>query len=544
MTGDAELYPQYCHHLAPTFGHWCLLPITVIRHLESLYDVFERQNVFFHRNLPIHYARIVGVIVAIDDFPGRHVFTIDDGSGACIETNVQVTKKPAALQFDGATQAYSFAPPQLLFKVPECASLDVGQVVDIKGSLSTFRGEMTMQILKVKILQSTEDEVVLWERRTAFQRDVLSKPWVLTERQVRRCRKEAEEDKKVKQRKSRKRGEEARKILEEAAVDGFGRPQGNRAAGRVPLMDKKANSGDALPNVAREPRSVQPTACQAKPNPPKAEFDGFGRPSGQKPVRRPQVDRQRTAVEAGPTRPRAVEAIASQQKPKSPKTGVDGFGRRAGSKPVRRLPDHRQSKASEVVAGKPQTIEPSNSQEQRKPLKPELDGFGRSAGRKPRRQLPEDSQSKAAEAGLVQVRESRDTVAPVPREHSRPSANPELDGFGRSANRKPNPRPPIATRGEPAERTYRQLTPQHHQVPEEQDSLHQDSDVLDGFGRSKRRRQEGVEVPATPDTSKKRHAQGEQSMVGTRRGSPQVASRPDGVGLDGFGRPKRPKRLS
>jgi hypothetical protein len=51
MTGDAELYPQYCHHLAPTFGHWCLLPITIIRRLESLYDVFERQYSFSPRCL-------------------------------------------------------------------------------------------------------------------------------------------------------------------------------------------------------------------------------------------------------------------------------------------------------------------------------------------------------------------------------------------------------------------------------------------------------------------------------------------------------------
>lgn len=44
MTGDAELYPQYCHHLAPTFGQWCLLPTTTIRCLDSRYDVFERPS--------------------------------------------------------------------------------------------------------------------------------------------------------------------------------------------------------------------------------------------------------------------------------------------------------------------------------------------------------------------------------------------------------------------------------------------------------------------------------------------------------------------
>ncbi|KAH6678819.1 hypothetical protein F5X68DRAFT_277835 [Plectosphaerella plurivora] len=487
MTGDAELYPQYCHHLAPTFGQWCLLPTTITRCLDSRFDVFERQNVFFHGNLPIHYARIVGVIVAIDDFPGRHVFTIDDGSGACIETNVQVTKKPSELQGDGFARAYSFAPPELLFKVPECAQLDVGQVVDIKGSLSTFRGEMTMQILKVKILRSTEDEVALWERRTAFQRDVLSKPWVLTERQIRRCRKEAEEDRKVMEKKNRRADEAAKKTTEEPAVDGFGRPIGNRAAGRVPLMDKKRNSGERSPNIARDQRSGEPTAPQEKLKPPKPELDGFGRPVGHKSARRLRMERQSTATTAVPGRPRIIEASISQ-----------------------------------------------------KPVKPELDGFGRPVGHKRVRRLQDDGQSKATEAEPVRSKDFHAARTRATREQSHVAATPELDGFGRPMGRKSMS---SAKPREPPESSHRQRPLQHHQSSVQLDSS--EGPELDGFGRPKRRRP-AAEVPLAPKPSEEWQTLAEQVGVASRRHPPvhQVSSHPDEVQLDGFGRRKRPKCLN
>ncbi|ROT36609.1 hypothetical protein SODALDRAFT_352553 [Sodiomyces alkalinus F11] len=205
MTGaPATLYPQYCFDLAPTSNTWCLLDAASIHDLDS-HPGFEGQNVYFHGNLPIKWIRIVGVVVAIDDFPGRRVYTVDDSSGACIECNVvvkrcaltEIVDDKSTTSADAAASARararaSLSEPRLEYQQPGCENVDVGSVVDVKGSVALFRDEKTVKIEKVRVLRSTEEEVALWERRAAFRRDVLSKPWVLTEKQVRRCRREAE----------------------------------------------------------------------------------------------------------------------------------------------------------------------------------------------------------------------------------------------------------------------------------------------------------------------------------------------------------------
>lgn len=141
--------------------------------------------------------RIVGVVVAIDDFEksGRRVFTVDDSSGACIECQVVVaspTQEMDAQQRAAGDQSKAGtnpAPAVMLY-----GSIDIGSVVDVKGGISTFRDEKQINIEKITTLQSTSQEMALWEKRTRFQAEVLAKPWVLRNREIRRCRKEAERD--------------------------------------------------------------------------------------------------------------------------------------------------------------------------------------------------------------------------------------------------------------------------------------------------------------------------------------------------------------
>lgn len=170
--------------------------------------------------MPIKWVRIVGIVVAIDDFPGRRIYTVDDSSGACIECVVAL-KTPSS-----DARAPAPATNGLLGNRPQpqppadCVDVDVGSVIDIKGGLTTFREEKQIKIEKVKILKSTEQEVALWERRAQFRNEVLLPPWVLSEKQIRRCRKEemketgddAEEKKK---RRREKRREEKRIEVEE-----------------------------------------------------------------------------------------------------------------------------------------------------------------------------------------------------------------------------------------------------------------------------------------------------------------------------------------
>ena len=194
----------------------------------------------------------MGAVVAIDDFFGRRVYTIDDSSGACIECNVSVKiVRPEA----NNSNTYSLEPPKMNFEVEGSEDVDVGHIVDVKGLLSTFRGEMTIQIQKINTIRATQEEVVLWERRIVFDRDVLRRPWTLTQRQIDKCRRTAEEDadkQKRREEKAKRReqhGDTSERHGKRPAIelDGYGRPK----------------------HARRQPDTRDP---------PPVELDGYGRP--------------------------------------------------------------------------------------------------------------------------------------------------------------------------------------------------------------------------------------------------------------------------
>lgn len=140
------------------------------------------------------------MVVAVDEYPGRKVYTVDDSSGVCIECTIDVPKPPPSASSTTAKArslcnsktpaAEATSTADVSLTVPE--AVDVGTVVDIKGELALFRDHKQIKILKATILRSTEHEVVFWEKRRDFRENVLEKPWELTEKQVRRCRKDEE----------------------------------------------------------------------------------------------------------------------------------------------------------------------------------------------------------------------------------------------------------------------------------------------------------------------------------------------------------------
>lgn len=119
------------------------------------------------------------MVVAVDEFPHRRIYTVDDSDGLCIECVADVPKLDS---HDSAKATATLIPKDV----------DVGTVVDVKGGLALFRGNKQVKIEKMTVLRSTDEEVVLWEKARQFRGDVLDKPWTLTDREVRRCRKEAE----------------------------------------------------------------------------------------------------------------------------------------------------------------------------------------------------------------------------------------------------------------------------------------------------------------------------------------------------------------
>ncbi|KAG6014555.1 hypothetical protein E4U54_005111 [Claviceps lovelessii] len=197
-----ELYPRYCFHLSSTVNTWCFLPARRIHALQQ-HAGFEGENFFFYKNLPIKWARIVGSVVAIEEFSGRRVFTLDDSSGRCIEAWVMFPShapaRPNSAGFQqaskGASSAVAGAKDGMLCDAVSLSAydeIDIGHVLDVKGSLCIFKGEMQIKIEKFASVKSTAQEMLLWQKRSQFQRDVLDRPWVLEPRVIRRCRKEAE----------------------------------------------------------------------------------------------------------------------------------------------------------------------------------------------------------------------------------------------------------------------------------------------------------------------------------------------------------------
>lgn len=175
---EHPVYPQYCFHLSPTINRFCPLRSGTIERLTT-HPGFAGQDVFFHRNLPLRWVRITGMVVAVDEFPHRRIYTIDDSDGLCIECVADISKLES---HEPAKPAPATVPKDV----------DVGSVVDVKGGLALFRGNKQIKIEKMTVLRSTDEEVVLWEKAMQFMVDVLDKPWKLTDREVRRCRKEAE----------------------------------------------------------------------------------------------------------------------------------------------------------------------------------------------------------------------------------------------------------------------------------------------------------------------------------------------------------------
>lgn len=150
--------------------------------------------------------RIVGIVVAVEQFANRRLYTIDDSSGSNI---VAVTTSPVSAESKNELaackpRANTEARAADLHQADPYADVDVGTLVDVKGGLSTYRDERQINIEKMVIVKSTAQEVVLWEKRTKFRREILDVPWLLRDKDIRRCRREAERSEAKKEQKGMK----------------------------------------------------------------------------------------------------------------------------------------------------------------------------------------------------------------------------------------------------------------------------------------------------------------------------------------------------
>ncbi|KAL2008643.1 hypothetical protein VTN00DRAFT_6837 [Thermoascus crustaceus] len=234
--GGLTFYPAFCHKASPTHFAWVKMSAADVHRLKTRRG-FEGQNLYFYHNHPIQFVCLAGVIVARTEYPRRTVLTLDDSSGETIEIVVLKSTPPDAAGNDisapaaAAAEETSSAPPppagapgpdpnpealkpQHLTSTTHSplsiTPLTPGTVLKAKGTLSTFRSSIQLNLERFAILPDTNAEMRFWDERARFLVEVLSVPWCLGEEEVLRLRREAEEEGEKVAREKRK-GEERRR---------------------------------------------------------------------------------------------------------------------------------------------------------------------------------------------------------------------------------------------------------------------------------------------------------------------------------------------
>jgi hypothetical protein len=154
-------------------------------------------------NYPIRFVSVTGPVVAIDDILKKFVLiTIDDGSGQTIVIRVDRLPDEVTASIDcPANTAVSnvnvYSGLGWMTVTVDDIPLDIGSVLTAKCTITEYREEKQLQLQRVSLVQTTDEEVSSWAAMAKYKAEVLSKPWVLSQTALDRFNHEleAEEEK-------------------------------------------------------------------------------------------------------------------------------------------------------------------------------------------------------------------------------------------------------------------------------------------------------------------------------------------------------------
>jgi Telomere regulation protein Stn1 len=224
-----HFYPAYCHKASPTYFTWVKLTASDIHHglrsrpgfVNHRHNIsYQRQHshnptsLLFYLNHPIQFVCVVGIVVGLDDHERFWLFTVDDSSGATIDVTCRKPenvkgpnedtsarpKRSVALAQDAAAEARKgknqerndATTDETDTRLEVLSRVDVGSVVKVKGTITTFRSVRQIALERLEIVPDTNAEVRFWTQRIQLFADVLSKPWVVSVDEQARLLEEAE----------------------------------------------------------------------------------------------------------------------------------------------------------------------------------------------------------------------------------------------------------------------------------------------------------------------------------------------------------------
>jgi hypothetical protein len=152
-------------------------------------DSSAGQNIYFCLNHPVRFVRVVGVVVAIDDITSKYsAITLDDGSGATIElkiVRILLGDRDSKNPLSGTTVSNLNVISQFgVFEITvDHERIEIGTVLKAKGTISEFRGVKQLDLKRIHIVASTDEEAQAWAETAAFKINTLSAPWRITSSQ-------------------------------------------------------------------------------------------------------------------------------------------------------------------------------------------------------------------------------------------------------------------------------------------------------------------------------------------------------------------------
>ncbi|KAF5879520.1 uncharacterized protein Bfra_006728 [Botrytis fragariae] len=195
----APLLPPYLYELSPTIHKWCALRCADIVSLTTRGVYFEDKLIHHYLNHPIRYIKLIGLIVSIDTFARRRVYTIDDSSGNALHSYLSLPRE--LLQIPILLPAPVHHHPQIPWNdISEC------KVVRILGIIGSYMQVPQLQIVKMGIVGSTDVERKWWDECRELkdpERGILGREWVVGREEMERWRRR---ERRRKAREEEKRG--------------------------------------------------------------------------------------------------------------------------------------------------------------------------------------------------------------------------------------------------------------------------------------------------------------------------------------------------
>ncbi|KAF7874949.1 hypothetical protein EAF04_002123 [Stromatinia cepivora] len=187
----APLLPLNLYHLSPTIQKWCALRCADIATLDTRGVYYENKPIHHYLNHPIRYIKLLGLVVSIDDFARRRVYTIDDSSGVCMECVAFLPPPPSGPSSTSTSSSTSILPTEPSITHPQIAwdTISECKIVRILGVMGKYMTMPQLQIVKMGVVESTDVERKWWDECAGLKdpsSGILGREWVVSEEEIER----------------------------------------------------------------------------------------------------------------------------------------------------------------------------------------------------------------------------------------------------------------------------------------------------------------------------------------------------------------------